>query len=79
MQLSLARPDRVRVHLVDRPDRTRRGARTPTIGDVVGLATRGLLAGVGLGVLVVAGDNSVLSVGAVGLLGITAAMTSWGP
>ena len=79
MQLSLARPDRVRVHLVDRPDRTRRGARTSTIGDVVGLATRGLLAGVGLGVLVVAGDNSVLSVGAVGLLGITAAMTSWGP
>jgi hypothetical protein len=76
MAIELHRPTDIRIGTAHRPGRSaRRRAATPRALDV---AFRGLLAGVGIGILLVAHAGFV-SIPVLGILALGAALLSWDP
>ena len=76
MAIQLERPTNIRFGAARRPGRsTRRGAITTTALDV---AIRGLLAGAGIGILLVA-LAGFASIPILGVLALGAALLSWDP
>jgi hypothetical protein len=76
MAIQLHRPTDIRIGAVRRPRRTiGRGSATPSALDV---AVRGLLAGVGIGILLVA-HAGFASIPVLGVLALGAALLSWDP
>jgi len=76
MAIQLQRPTNIRIGAARRPGRSaRRGAIATTALDV---AVRGLLAGAGIGILLVA-HAGFASVPVLGVLALGAALISWDP
>jgi hypothetical protein len=77
MALPLARPDHIRVRLIE--PRTMPSVAGRTVARVVvGGLSRGLAVGLGLGLLIVAGSGAApLTV--IGIVALGAAMASWDP
>ena len=75
MAIQLQRPTNIRIGVVRRPGRSRHVALTTTAVDV---AVRGLLAGAGIGILLVA-HAGFASIPVLGVLALGAALLSWDP
>jgi hypothetical protein len=65
-------PDRVGLRL-GRPWRARRASQL----DLLSVTARGLLIGIGVGIVVVAGARDVESIAGIGVLALGAALLSW--
>jgi hypothetical protein len=79
MALPLARPDHIRVRLIEpRTMRSSSVAGRTVARVVVGGLSRGLAVGLGLGLLIVAGSGAA-SLTVIGIVALGAAMASWDP
>ena len=79
MALPLARPDHIRVRLIDPVPATSSSAVNRSAARVVvGAVVRGLAVGLGLGLLMVAG-SSAASLTVIGIVALGAAMAGWDP
>ena len=76
MALPLARPDHIRVRLIEPRTPSSSAAGRPAGSVVVGAVLRGLAVGLGLGLLIVAGTGAApLTV--IGIVALGAAMAGW--
>jgi hypothetical protein len=75
MAVQLHRPHRVRMALVDR--RGRAGRRSSLRSSLVDVALRGLLLGIGIGILLRAVDAGPVSLTVAGIVALGAALASW--
>lgn len=75
MSVDLARPDRVTTQFMAIPIAEPR--RLPSVRDALGVAVRGLLVGVGIALVLIAGSSGG-AILAAGLLALGAALSSWG-
>jgi predicted lipid-binding transport protein (Tim44 family) len=79
MALPLARPDHIRVRLIDPLPATAASAASRSVARVVvGAVVRGLAVGLGLGLLIVAGSGAA-SLTVAGIVALGAAMAGWDP
>ena len=78
MALPLARPDHIRVRILDGGRSSLSFARRhrPVVRAAVEVVGRGLAVGVGLGILLIAGPGAA-SLTALGILALGAALLSW--
>lgn len=77
MALPLARPDHIRVRLIEpRATPSSSAAGRPAGSVVVGAVLRGLAVGLGLGLLIVAGTGAA-SLTVIGIVALGAAMAGW--
>ena len=75
MSVELARPDRVTTQFMAIP--TSEDRRLPSGRDALGVAVRGLLVGLGIALVLIAGSSGG-AILAAGLLALGAALSSWG-
>ena len=75
MSVDLARPDRVTTQFMPIPMAENR--HLPSVRDALGVAVRGLLVGIGIALVLIAGRSGG-AILAAGLLALGAALSSWG-
>jgi hypothetical protein len=75
MAVQLSRPEQIQTRFAT--DRAGRIHRLPRPAVLLGVATRGLLVGLGLGAVLVAGGTSAAGVFVAGVLAIGASLVSW--
>ncbi|MEA2518870.1 MAG: hypothetical protein QOF49_950 [Chloroflexota bacterium] len=75
MTVHLSRPDRIQTRFLSTP--VPRTHRLVPPGVILGVIARGLLVGLGLGAVLVAGGTSAVGIVVAGFLAIGASLVSW--